>query len=57
MIGHKSTLRSSKTWGAFLKHAEERNCLVPLKQLVGTVVSSSPRAGGGSGSGKQGRRR
>lgn len=54
MIGHKSTVRSSKTWGAFLKHAEERNCLVPLKQLVGTVVSSS-RAGGVSG--KQGRRR
>lgn len=23
-----------------MKHAEERNCLVPLKQLVGTVVSS-----------------
>lgn len=47
VVGHKSTLRSSKTWGAFLQHTQDKACLVPLKDVeraLGRVsVSSSAR--------------
>lgn len=33
VVGHKSTLRADKTWGAFLRHAAQERCLVKLEQL------------------------
>lgn len=40
VVGHRSTLKSSKTWNAFLKHAQERDCLVHMHQM-GKVLSSA----------------
>ncbi|KAF6259617.1 AAA domain-containing protein [Scenedesmus sp. NREL 46B-D3] len=33
VIGHRSTLRGSETWSAFLKHVAEQGCLVKQEQL------------------------
>jgi senataxin len=33
VIGHRSTLRGSETWNAFLEHVTQQGCLVKQKQL------------------------
>jgi superfamily I DNA and/or RNA helicase len=33
VVGHKNTLKSDKIWGAFLKHAQERDCVLQLQHL------------------------
>jgi superfamily I DNA and/or RNA helicase len=33
VVGHRSTLRGSETWAAFLKHVAEQGCLVKEEQL------------------------
>jgi superfamily I DNA and/or RNA helicase len=44
VVGHRSTLKSSKTWNAFLKHAQERDCLLQVHQM-GKVLSSDVSSG------------
>jgi superfamily I DNA and/or RNA helicase len=41
VVGHKSTLRSSKTWNAFLQHAQHNACLVPLKDIEDVFSSTA----------------
>lgn len=43
VVGHKGTLRSSKTWGAFLKHAQGRDCVVQLQHLQHILSSAKKR--------------
>jgi superfamily I DNA and/or RNA helicase len=43
VVGHKGTLRTSKTWGAFLQHAQDRGCLVQLQHLKHIVSSAKKR--------------
>jgi superfamily I DNA and/or RNA helicase len=41
VVGHKTTLRSSKTWNAFLQHARDNACLVPLKDIEDVFSSTA----------------
>jgi len=47
VVGHKSTLKGSKTWGAFLRHVDDRGCLVKLNHLQDVLASAArPQSNG-----------